>query len=98
MPNFNISSHRHSREEALKRMQSAFANKEDFGGVIANLTQEWNGHVGEFSGKVMGFPISMTLWVHAGEITISCKYPLAGLVFKTRMESEIREAVERILG
>jgi len=99
MPSLNISvAHKLSHDEALLRVKRAFEkSKVEFNDVVNNLTEEWDGRVGRFSGKVMGFSFSLTVWVNEGDLTISGKYPLAGLLYKARIESEIREAAERIL-
>lgn len=99
MPNLNISvPHKLSPDEALMRVKNAITQiMADYQSVIKNPTEKWNGQVGEFSAKVMGMSISVTLWVNGSEVNISGNYPLAGIVYKTRIESEIRKAAERIL-
>ena len=99
MPNLNISvPHRLPRDEALKRVKNAFDQiKVDYCSVIDGLTEQWDGQIGEFNAQVMGLPFSATLWVNGSEVNISGKYPLAGIIYKGRIESEIRLAGERIL-
>ena len=100
MPNLNISvPHKLQSDVALQRVQSAIKQiLTEHQGMIKNLTESWNGQVGEFSATVMGMSISVTLWVTGSEVNITGNYPLAGIIYKKRIESEIKSAAERILG
>jgi len=90
--------HNLSQEEALKRIQTLLTEtKKDHGDKVNNLTEKWNGNVGEFSFAVMGFDISGTLTVNADAVTIDATLPFAASLFKGKIKQLIEEKAAKLL-
>jgi putative polyhydroxyalkanoic acid system protein len=91
-------SHQLSQDEALRRIQAAVARaKAQYSDKIENLRDSWDGYSGAFQVSGMGQKASGTATVNPANVTVQIKLPLAASLFKSRIESGIREALTRIL-
>jgi hypothetical protein len=90
--------HHLSQDEALKRIQRLLNNvKNRFGDKISDMHEEWDGNVGRFSFSAMGMPVSGTLTVKPSEIELSGDLPFLAALYKSKIESAIREQAETLL-
>ena len=99
MPKLNMTvPHRLPQDEALKRIQGLLNNvRTQFADKISDLHEEWNDNVGRFSFSAMGMPVSGTLTVKPSEIELSGDLPALAVLYKSKIESTIRQQAETLL-
>lgn len=92
MPGLTVSvGHQLSQDEALRRIQAVVAQaKVQYADEINDLRDSWNGYRGAFEVSGMGQKAAGTVAVH---ITL----PFAASLFKSKIESGIRDALTKIL-
>jgi len=63
------------QDEALNRVKARLTEiKTQYGNMVSNLTENWNGYVGTFSGSARGFSVS-------GTVTVTLQKPPLNSVF-----------------
>ena len=99
MPKLNMTVPHHlSQDEALKRIQGLLNNvRTQFADKISDLHEEWNDNVGRFSFSAMGMPVSGTLTVKPSEVEFSGDLPALATLYKSKIESTIRQQAETLL-
>jgi hypothetical protein len=99
MPSLIVAvSHALSQDEALRRIQAAVAQaKVQYSDKISDLRDSWNGYVGTFGVSGMGQKASGTVAVNPSDVTVQITLPLAASLFKSRIESGIRDFLTRVL-
>jgi hypothetical protein len=90
--------HRLSQDEALRRIQAVVAQATvQHSDKISDLRQSWDGYVGAFDVSGMGQKASGTVAVNPSDVTVQIKLPFAASLFKSKIESGIRDSLTRIL-
>jgi hypothetical protein len=99
MPGLIVSvSHRLSQDEALRRIQAAVAQaKAKYSDKINEMSDSWDGYVGDFEVSGNGQKASGTVVVNRSDVSVKLRLPLAALLFKSKIESGIRRELMRIL-
>ena len=99
MPKINLNlPHNLGVEEAKRRVSHLVAEtREEFGHMITDLQESWNGNMETFSFRAMGFAVNGTIEAQAAAVLIQMHIPLAALPFKSRVESELRKHAEALL-
>jgi len=99
MPALNISvPHSLKPEEAVQRIQKLVSGvKTKFADKVSDVKEKWSGNNGEFSFKAMGFDIAGIIEVDHKEVRIQSNLPFAAMMFKSRIESTIREKAKELL-
>ena len=99
MPKLNMTVPHHlPQDEALKRIQGLLNNvRMQFADKISDLHEEWNDNVGRFSFSAMGMPVSGTIKVTPSEVELSGDLPFLAALYKSKIESTIREQAETLL-
>ena len=99
MPGTIVSvSHRLSQDEALRRIRALIAQvKVQYSGKISDLHESWNGYLGVFDASGMGQRGAGTVAVNPTDVTVQITLPFAISLFKSKIESGIRDALTRIL-
>jgi len=100
MPKFNVTlSHPLSQQDAIDRL-SRFADtlREKFQDKVSDLEQSWNGNVLNFGFKTYGIAIKGTITVTDKQVALVGELPFTAMMFKGKIESEIREQLTRLLG
>jgi Putative polyhydroxyalkanoic acid system protein (PHA_gran_rgn) len=91
-------SHRLSQDEALRRIRSVVAHaKVKYADKINDLSDSWNGNVGAFEVSGMGQKASGTAAVNPSDVTVQITLPFAASLFKSKIESGLRDTLTRIL-
>jgi len=86
------------QDEALSRIQRRVAQIEArYANKVNDLTENWNGYVGAFSGSARGFSVSGSLAVNPSEVTIEMGLPLIVIAFKKQIEDGIRNELTTLL-
>ena len=90
--------HRLAQDEALKRIQGLLNKvRTQFADKINDLREEWTGNVGTFRFSAMGMPMSGTLTVKTSEVEFSGDLPALAALYKSKIESTIRQQAEALL-
>jgi Putative polyhydroxyalkanoic acid system protein (PHA_gran_rgn) len=99
MPDLIVSiSHRLSQDEALRRIQTLVAQaKTQYSDKIDDLREDWNGYVGAFQVFAQTQQGSGTVIVNPSDVTVQITLSFLLLVFKSRIESGMRDELTRIL-
>jgi Putative polyhydroxyalkanoic acid system protein (PHA_gran_rgn) len=99
MPGFNMSvAHDLNPEEAVRRLKNVIRELQtQFADKISNVEESWAGNSGKFSFDVMGFSISGTLNVAPKTVELDGKIPMGAMLFKSKIESLIREKMSQLL-
>jgi Putative polyhydroxyalkanoic acid system protein (PHA_gran_rgn) len=91
-------SHRLSQDEALRRIQSAVTRaKAQYSEKISDVRDTWSGCVGAFEVSGMGQKASGNVAVNPSSVTVQITLPFAATLFKSKIESGIRDTLTRIL-
>lgn len=61
------------------------------------LEENLGEHSGTFAFKTMGFKISGAVTINDNDVKVDADLPFAAMLFKGRIESEVRETMERAL-
>jgi hypothetical protein len=99
MPKLSVDvPHALGQPEALSRVQGMLNQlKAQYGDQVSNLQESWNGPVGEFSMKAMGFDVSGRIVVGERSVEMDGNLPLMATPFKGQIEQRLREEATRLL-
>ncbi len=99
MPSFSLETgHQLGRTESLVRLRALIDRvNHQFGDQATNVQQTWNDATLDFSFVSLGFKISGTLIAEEDKVRLRGQLPLAAMLFKRKVESVIREELEKIL-
>jgi hypothetical protein len=90
----------HSIEQhiALERIKGLMVKlKSEYGDMISDLKENWNGSGSEFSFKAKGMSVEGVLKVGKNTVSLDGKIPFAALMFKKTIEEKIREEAIKLL-
>lgn len=99
MPKFKLAiPHAMSHEDARERVRSYTEKAREFyGDQASDLQHDWDGDRLGFGFKTFGMKIEGALTVEPNQVVVEGDLPFAAAMFKGRIESGIREQLERIL-
>ena len=99
MPKISINvPHELGQDEAARRLSGLMdAIRNKYKDQIKDLEETMDGHSGTFSFKTMGLKVTGAVEVGETEAAIDCDLPFAAMMFKGKIEGEIRKQVERLL-
>ena len=84
--------------EVEKRLKGLLVKiKERHGDKFSNLKEEWAGNSGTFSFTTYGFNVKTAVTVEPNQVRVQGELPFAAMMFKGRIEKEIRETLTRVL-
>jgi len=78
-------------ERSLKEITEKHA------GQLNNLAHAWDGQKLDYSFSTMGLKIAGTMRVEPTEVAVSATIPFAALLFKGKIEAELRDRLTKIL-
>jgi len=99
MPKFSVTvPHTLSQQEATERL-NRFVDvlREKFKGSVGDLQQNWEGDTLAFRFKTFGIPISGKIRVGEKSLAVDGDLPFTAMMFKGKIESSIREQLERLM-
>ena len=99
MPKFNFEiPHQLSAADAKDRLERFIEGLEaKLGDSVKNLEQSWNGDTLSFGFRTFGINITGNLGVEEDRVTVEGDLPFSAMMFKGKIESEIRKQLERLL-
>jgi len=99
MPKFGVRvPHTLTKDEARSRLERFIEMLEaKFANQLSDLKQSWDGDTLRFHFKTYGIPLDGGITVAESELVLAGDIPFAALMFKGKIESEIREQLEKIV-
>jgi putative polyhydroxyalkanoate system protein len=99
MPKFGVRvPHTLTKDEARSRLERFIdVLKAKSGNQVSDLQQAWEGDTLKFHFKTFGIAIDGGITVAENELDLAGDLPFAAMIFKGKIESEIREQLERIV-
>lgn len=99
MPKMNIEvPHQLTADEAKSRLErKAEFLQSRFGDQVKDMTQSWDGNVLNFGFKTMGMRFDGTVGVEDQRVVVNGDIPFAAMMFKGKIESELRQQLEQTL-
>lgn len=99
MPNVNVSvPYQIPQDEALTRIKARIEQlKVQYANTVSNLTENWNGYVGTFSGSASGFSVSGSITVNPSLVTVEVALPFVAFPIKGQIESTIQNELTTLL-
>jgi hypothetical protein len=99
MPKFSVTvPHTLSQPEATERL-NRFADilREKFKDSVGDLEQHWDGNSLAFRFKTFGIAIAGKIAVGEKDLVVDGDLPFTAVMFKGKIESSIREQLERLM-
>ena len=87
------------REAALVRVQQFLEDiRQTYGQDLSDVRGHWHGHRLDFGFRAKGLGVHGTLVVEEAEVHVAGPLPLAAMFFRGRIEQQIRQELEKLLG
>jgi hypothetical protein len=99
VPKFNLEvPHKLSADEAKSRLER-FVDmlKSQHGDKVSDLEQSWAGNTLSFAFKTFGFKVAGAIESLENKLAVSGDIPIAAMMFKGKIESEIRQQLGRLM-
>jgi len=99
MPKFGVRvPHALSKDEARSRLERFVEVIEmKYADKVSDLNQSWQGDTLNFRFKTYGIALDGEITVTDNELNLAGNLPFAAMMFKGKIESEIRESLEKIV-
>jgi putative polyhydroxyalkanoate system protein len=99
MPKLSVSiPHALGQDAATKQLQNILEKmKERYQSQYSDLTESWEGNVLNYGFKTFGFPIKGSMDVQPSEVKVDADLPFAAMMFKARIEQELKTTLARWL-
>lgn len=99
MPSLTVAvPHTLDQQEATTRLKERFDSVQgSLGDDVTDLVAEWNGNVLSLGFAVMGMKVKGTATSGESEVVVDAKLPVAAMLFRGRIEQQIREELEKVL-
>jgi hypothetical protein len=99
VPKFNVTvPHSLSQEDAKAKLERFAESLEaKFKDKVSDLSQQWEGNCLSFAFKTFGIKISGKIDVNPNDLSVSGDIPITAMPFKGKIESDIREQLERLM-
>lgn len=99
MPKITVTvPHQLGQQAAAERLKSFLTRlKEKHQDQVTNLQEEWADNSLKFSFKSFGFQIQGVGNVGESDAKVDVDIPFAAMIFKGKIENEIRDALTRVL-
>lgn len=100
MPSINIVvPHSHGQQGAFDRLHGFMTQmKAQYKDDVSDLQESWQGHRLDYSFKTFGLRVRGAVEVHEQQVALNAELPLAAVMFKGKIEQEIRGTLEKVLG
>ena len=99
MPKMSVSvGHALSQQEAAERLKGFLGKiKEKYQSQVSNLEESWAGNTLNFGFTTFGFPIKGAVNVEPAEVKLDGEIPFAAMMFKGKIEQEIKDQLAKLL-
>lgn len=90
--------HQLGRDEALSRLKGLLEKvKQRHGDKVSNLQESWVDNVLNFGFSTYGFNVQGNVNVEDNEVKLDGQIPFAAMMFKGKIEQELRETMNKVL-
>jgi hypothetical protein len=90
--------HQLTADEVRSRLErKAEFLQSQFGDKVKDMTQAWVGNILNFGFKTMGMRFDGSVGVEDQRVVVNGDIPFAAVMFKGKIENEIRQQLEKIL-
>jgi len=90
--------HQLGQDDAMSRLKSLLEKvKERHGEKVTNLRESWAANVLNFGFSTYGFNVEGDMTVDENEVRLDGKIPFTAMIFKGKIEQELRETMNRVL-
>lgn len=97
MPNVTVA-HQLDKEEAKRRVSGLVPSlKTEFGGMVRDFTERWEGDILHFGFKASGFSVTGSADVQPNAVTVEYNLPLLARPLKGQFESGVKERLGKLL-
>ncbi len=99
MPSLTVQvPHQLGQAGAQAALQNFFtSNQSTVAQKVTDLEQSWRGNILDYAFKTMGMKISGTLDVQPDSVKVVTQLPLAAVMFKGMIESQLRDGLTKVL-
>jgi putative polyhydroxyalkanoate system protein len=99
MPKFGVTvPHQLTKDDARSRLERFVeVLQTKFEGKVSDLNQSWEGDTLKFSFKTFGIQLTGGITVYDNELKLDGDLPFAAMMFRGKIESDIKEQLERIV-
>ncbi|MBI2824678.1 MAG: polyhydroxyalkanoic acid system family protein [Planctomycetia bacterium] len=99
MPQMSVTvPHTLSQQDAVERLKGFLGKiKERYQSQVSNLEESWAGDTLNFGFTTFGFPIKGAVNVEAAQVKLDGEIPFAAMMFKGKIEQEIRDQLNKLL-
>jgi hypothetical protein len=99
MPSLTVQvPHQLGQSGAQAALQNFFtANQDSVTQKVTDLEQTWRGNILDYAFKTMGMKISGTLDVQPAMVTVVTQLPLAAMLVKGMIETQLRDGLTKVL-
>ena len=99
MPKFGVRvPHTLTKDEARSRLERFVeVIEQKYAAKVSDLQQSWDGDTLKFHFKTYGIALDGGITVADNELNLAGDLPFAAMMFKGKIESEIRESLEKIV-
>ena len=99
MPKFGVTVPHHlTKDEARSRLERFVeVLQTKFAGKVSDLNQSWEGDTLKFGFKTFGIQLTGGIAVNDDNLKLDGDLPFAAMMFKGKIESDIKEQLERIV-
>ena len=85
-------------EAALRELRDVHGvSLQMHGEKVSDLSQSWSGNTLAFGFKTFGIKINGAVDVLEDVLKVTCDIPFAAMMFKGKIESEVRQQLERLV-
>jgi hypothetical protein len=99
MPSLTVQvAHQLGQAGAQAALQNFFtANESTVTQQVTDLEQSWHGNILDYAFKTMGMKVSGTLDVQPDSVKVVTQLPLAAMLVKGMIETQLREKLTKVL-
>jgi len=99
VPRISISlPHALGQEQSIRRLKEGFHSlSETYKDQIHSLQEEWNGNVLSYRFTALGISVTGTVTAEPAEVTLVAELPMMAMMFKGRIEKQLREELAKML-
>jgi putative polyhydroxyalkanoate system protein len=99
MPKFSVQvPHQLTKDEAHARLERFVEMLEQkYADKVSDVQQSWEGDTLRFHFKTYGIPLDGGITVTDSELNLAGDLPFAAMMFKGKIESDIRNELERLV-
>lgn len=91
--------HAHGQQHASDLLQGFMTQmKAQYKDQVSDLQETWQENRLDYSFRTFGLTVRGAVEVHEQQVSLNADLPFAAMMFKGKIEQEIRSSLERVLG